>query len=109
MSSLNRKLLRDLLGIWGQAVAIALVIAAGVATFVMSLSTLASLSVTKDTYYDRYRFGDVFATLKRAPDALVPRMAEIPGVSQVQTRIVFQVTIDVEDMVEPANSCARRE
>ena len=56
MRALDRKLLRDLWLIKEQALAIALVIACGVATFVMSLSTLASLARTQDTYYDRYRF-----------------------------------------------------
>jgi hypothetical protein len=43
LSALNRKLLRDLLGMRGQAIAIALVIAAGVAMFVMYLSNFDSL------------------------------------------------------------------
>jgi len=102
MNSLDRKLFRDLFRIKGQAAAISLVIGAAVGTFVMSLSTLESLSKTKDTYYDRYRFAHVFAHLKRAPNALVDRIAKIPGVSQVQTRIVYDVTIDVEGMAEPA-------
>ncbi len=102
MNSLDRKLFRDLLGMKGQAAAISLVIAAAVGTFVMALSTLESLSRTKDTYYDRYRFAHVFAQLKRAPNSLVDRIAAIPGVSQVQSRIVFDVTIDVEGLPEPA-------
>ena len=79
MTALNRKLIRDLYGMKTQAAAIAVVIAAGVATFVMSLSTLESLSRSKDTYYDRYRFAHVFAHLKRAPDTLVARIGEIQG------------------------------
>jgi putative ABC transport system permease protein len=102
MTPLNQKLVRDLLGMKTQAAAISVVIAAGVATFVMSLSTLASLSRSKDAYYDRYRFAHVFTHLKRAPNDLAVRIASIPGVGQVQTRIVFDVTIDVAGMPEPA-------
>ena len=102
MTALNRKLLRDLYGMLTQAGAIAVVIAAGVATFVMSLSTLASLSQTKDTYYDRYRFAHVFSHLKRAPNTLATRIGSLPGVGQVRTRIVVDVTIDVPGMSEPA-------
>lgn len=102
MRALDRKVIRDLLEMKGQAVAIALVMACGVATFVMSLSTLDSLRRTMDTYYDRYRFAQVFLHLKRAPARLAAEFAEIPGVAQVQTRIVVDVSLDVPGLVEPA-------
>ncbi|MEQ8787808.1 MAG: FtsX-like permease family protein [Pirellulaceae bacterium] len=102
MSMLDRKLLRDLWAMKGQALAIALVIGAGVATFVMSLSTLESLSSTLDAYYQRYRFAHVFASMKRAPNSLGERIVEIPGVAQTSLRIVEDVTLDVEGMIEPA-------
>ena len=102
VSALDRKLLRDLWGIKGQVAAIALVLAAGVATCVMSLSTLESLARSKDAYYERYRFAHVFGHVKRAPKTLAARLEMIPGVAQVQTRIVVDVTLNVPDMVEPA-------
>src|SRR5262245_62962495 len=77
-----------MLHMWGQILAICAVIACGVATFVMSLSALYALQTTQGTYYDRYRFADVFVGLKRAPNALESRLAEIPGVAHVQTRVV---------------------
>ena len=43
MRTLDRKLLRDLVGLRGQAIAIAMVIVSGVATYIMSISTLDSL------------------------------------------------------------------
>jgi putative ABC transport system permease protein len=102
MRSLDRKLLRDLLGMWGQALAITLVQACGVAMFVMMLCTLESLSETRRAYYERRRFAEVFAHLKRAPNSLVERIAELPGVACVQTRIVVDVTLDVPGLTEPA-------
>lgn len=102
MSALNRKMLRDLLHMKGQALAICLVMACGIAIFVMALSMVDSLQRTLDTYYDHHRFAEVFAHLKRAPNSLARRIAEIPGVSQMQTRIVEQVTLDVPGMAEPA-------
>jgi putative ABC transport system permease protein len=101
MTALDRKLVRDLWHIRGQALAIALVIACGVATFVMSLSVYASLQGTLDAYYERYRFARVFAHLKRAPESLIERIREIPGVSQVQARVVEHVTLDVPGLDEP--------
>lgn len=102
MRALDRKLIRDLWQMKGQAIAICLVMACGVATFVMSLSTLGTLQRTRDAYYERYRFGQVFAHLKRAPNALAERIETLPGVAQVQTRVVMNVTLDVEGMAEPA-------
>ena len=100
---LDRKLLRDLWTLKGQALAISLVIGAGVAMFVMYLSTFASLRLTQQTYYDRYRFAHVFAGMTRAPLALRERAAEIPGVARVEARVVVDVTIDVPALTEPAS------
>lgn len=102
ISSLDRKLLRDLAQMKGQALAIAVVIAAGVATYVNSRTILYSLELTRATFYERYRFSDVFATVKRAPDSMAERLAEIPGVAQVETRIVELVTLDVPGLEDPA-------
>jgi putative ABC transport system permease protein len=51
MRALDRKVLRDLWHLRGQVVAIALVIASGVAVLIMSLSTLEALRRTTDAYY----------------------------------------------------------
>ena len=101
MSALNRKLFRDLWNIKGQAFAIALVITAGAATFVMALTTLGSLQVTRSTFYRDYRFADVFAMLKRAPEGLRSRLQAIPGVAQVETRVVAPVNLVVEGFSDP--------
>ena len=60
VSALNRKLLRDLWQMKGQVFAIAMVVASGVAMYVMYLSNFASLRQTQQTYYARQRFADVF-------------------------------------------------
>ncbi len=102
LPALDRKALRDLWHMKGQAVAIALVIGCGVALFVLSRSMLLSLELTQTTYYQRYNFAEVFASLKRAPDALKERIAEIPGVARVETRIVVGVNLSVPGLLEPA-------
>ena len=70
ISALDRKLLRDVWQMKGQTLAICLVIACGVSTFVMGLSTIRALEQTQQTYYDRYHFADVFTHVKRAPRSL---------------------------------------
>jgi putative ABC transport system permease protein len=102
LTSLNRKLLRDLWQMKAQALAIAMVVASGVAMFVMYLSAFSSLRATQRSYYEQQRFADVFATLKRAPLSLAAEVAAIPGVSAVEARVVTNVTLDLEGMVEPA-------
>jgi putative ABC transport system permease protein len=100
--ALDRKLLRDLWILKGQAVAIAAVIGAGLAMFVAYLSTFESLERSQGRYYERYRFADVFAQLKRAPLSLGADIAAIPGVLAVETRVVASVTLDVPGLDEPA-------
>jgi putative ABC transport system permease protein len=102
MQAINRKLLRDLVRLRGQVVAIALVVACGIASFVTTMSTYESLRNAQATYYEQYRFAQVFAQLKRAPDALEPRLSRLPGVARVQTRVVVDVTLDVPGLPEPA-------
>jgi putative ABC transport system permease protein len=102
LSNLNRKLLRDLWGMKGQAFAIATVVAAGVAMYVMYLSNFESLRETRRVYYERQRFGDVFASLKRAPLRVGSTLADIPGVATVETRVVVNVSLDIEGLDEPA-------
>ena len=104
LRALDRKLLRDLWHMRGQALAIALVVMCGVATYVMFLSTLESLRGTQSSYYREYRFADVFASLKRAPDVLRQRILDIPGVDQVETRVVAQVRLDMPAFPEPVTA-----
>ncbi len=102
MTPLNKKLFRDLWRLRGQVLAIALVIGSGVATLVMSLSTIEALEATTEAYYQRYRFADVFAQAKRAPNHLSNKISSIPGVQSLQTRITYYATLDIANFEEPA-------
>lgn len=61
-----------------------------------------SLKLTQATYYEQYRFADVFAALKRAPESLAEQIGSIPGVGAVETRVVMGVNLDVPGLKEPA-------
>ncbi|MBI5766696.1 MAG: ABC transporter permease [Verrucomicrobia bacterium] len=102
MSLLDRKLLRDLRALKSQALAVALVMACGLAMMVTTRSLILSLSTTRDNYYERHRFAEVFARLKRAPNSVRDELVKIPGVATVQTGIAIQVTLDVPGLMEPA-------
>jgi putative ABC transport system permease protein len=101
VKALRRKLLRDLWGMKGQALAIAMVIVSGVATFVISLSTLDSLRETRAVFYRDNRFAEVFASLKRAPESLADAVRAIPGVDRVETRVTAAASLEVPGFPEP--------
>lgn len=103
VKALDRKLLRDLWRMKGQAAAIALVIAAGVAMYVSQISVLQSLRETQLDYYARHRFADVFAGCKRAPLALMDDIRAIPGVENAEARVTLGVTLDIPRFDEPAS------
>src|SRR4026209_723455 len=94
-SHLDRKLLRDLSRMKGQAIAVALVIACGLAMLTMSRHLIKSLESTRREYCEASRFAQVFAHVKRAPNSLIARIADIPGVAGVQAGISVQVTLDI--------------
>ncbi|MCB1600263.1 MAG: FtsX-like permease family protein [Xanthomonadales bacterium] len=101
MTALNRKLLRDLWHVKSQVLAIVLVMASGIATFLMSVSNLDSLTATRERFYLEYRFADVFATLKRAPLSVGADIAEIDGVGAVELSIQAPMRIRLEGFADP--------
>ena len=102
MKVLNKKLIRDLWKLRGQVLAVALVISSGVATLVMSLSTIEALEDTTQAYYQRYRFGEIFAIATRAPLRLTNQISQINGVQTVQTRVSSYANIDIQGFDQPA-------
>ena len=104
MSPINKMLWRDLWHLRGQVLAAALVVACGVAAYVTMRSAYISLQAAQASYYASYRFADVFAHLKRAPESLVTEIRALPGVAQVHTRVVADVTLDVPGLSEPASA-----
>lgn len=103
MSALLRKLLRDLVRLQGQVITIALVVACGIASFVTMRSNYDSLMFSRDSYYEEFRFADVFARLERAPSSVEARVQGVPGVARVYTRVVESVMVPMPDMPRPAS------
>ena len=102
VSVLDRKALRDLWHLRGQLAAVALIVACGVASIVTIRTAYDSLRQSLDSYYRDYRFADVFASLRRAPNALSGRIAALPGVAAIETRVVVHVTLAVPGLADPA-------
>lgn len=95
MQAIDRKLLRDFKRLWIQAVAIALVLACGVAILLTSVGMYRALSETRLAYYERNRFADVFAHTTRAPLSLLDEIARIDGVMSVEGRISGEAILDI--------------
>ncbi len=102
MRTLDKKLVRDIVRMWAQSLAIAAVLASGVMVMVMSYGAQRSLTETRDTYYERARFADVWSNAARAPMSLVPEIATIEGVARVEARISQIAILDIEGLSSPA-------
>lgn len=101
MKALDRKLLRDLRLMWSQALTIALVVGSGIGGFLTSLSAVDSLALARDRFYADGRFADVFAGVKRAPNALVDSLRQVEGVADVQTTLEQMVRVEIPGLSDP--------
>ncbi|MBL0419004.1 FtsX-like permease family protein [Ramlibacter sp. AW1] len=101
MRALDRKVLRDLRLLWSQALTIALVVASGIGGFLATLSAVDSLARARDDFYASGRFADVFAAVKRAPNAMASRLLEVPGVLDVQTTVEHFARVTVPGSPDP--------
>jgi len=100
--ALNRKLVRDVWRTRAQVASIAMVLAGGVLCVMSIRGASSSLMRARDAYYAKARFADVFVTLTRAPDEMAARLAAVPGVARVATRVVKDVRLDVPGLDRPA-------
>lgn len=102
MRALEKKLFRELGRLKGQIASIALVLASGIVCFLAMHGTSTVLGDAVARFYDRYRFGHVFAHLERAPETAARRVEQLRGVEAVETRLAVDVTVPIEGMSRPA-------
>jgi putative ABC transport system permease protein len=100
---LDRKLVRELLAAKGLLLAITSIITVGVACYVSMQSVYNNLSGAKQRYYRQCRMADFWIDLKKVPTAELAPLAQLPGVTQIQPRIQFYATVDLEGVPEPIN------
>lgn len=104
MTTLQRKLWRELWQLRLQLLSIALVVAAGVMTVVTMNGSYWSLLAARDQYYQQTRFADVWVGLKRAPQSLVARVAALPGVMAAEARVTSLARLDLGGEGPPAEA-----
>ncbi len=102
MSMLHRKLRRDVWHARGQLGAIALVLACGVALFVALRSMHGYLRYRQAAYYREARFADLFVQVTRAPRSVAAQARLLPGVTQVEPRVVATAVLDLPGRGDPA-------
>ncbi|MBD3679681.1 MAG: ABC transporter permease [Rhodobacteraceae bacterium] len=102
MDALDRKLLRDFRRLWAQALAIALVLACGVAILMTTFGMYQALNETRAAYYERNRFADLFAQTRRAPLTLMPEIRAIEGVYAVEPRVTGAAILTIPGRAENA-------
>ncbi len=103
MGVLHLKLLRELRRLWAQVVAIALVIAAGVATLIIGVGTYHSLERTRAVYYESHGFADLFAGVTRAPRSALAQIGAIDGVLTSDGRITRLASASMEGLADPVS------
>lgn len=101
VSVLDRKLIRDLAASRSVLAAIAAIMMIGVCCFVAMASLYFNLRESRDRYYVQARMADFWIDLKKLPLAELARIRDLPGVAQLETRIVFPVTADLDGVERP--------
>ncbi len=88
MNTLMRKTWRDLRRSWTLALALVVIIALGIATYVASLGAYRDLGTSYEETYARLHFADIFVRFGVAPASIVDDVAAIPGVRAVEGRLI---------------------
>lgn len=101
MRALHRKLGRDLRGTLGTLLTVVAIIAVGTGSYIGMRSAQRILLTSQAAYYREYRFADFWIDVKKAPQGAVERVAELPGIATLETRVVFDVILDLPDRIRP--------
>lgn len=104
LRSLDRKLLRDLKRLRTQALAVAGVLACGVALFVMATGMYDSLERARDGYYDAARMADLAVSVVRAPDPVANDLAALPGINALEARVSGIGLLDLAGKSDPVSA-----
>jgi len=102
MLALDIKLLRDFRRLALQGLAIAVVLACGVAILLTAFGMHRALIDTRSAYYERNRFADIFAETRRAPLRLLTEIRAIEGVTTAEPRVQGMAILDLPDRAELA-------
>ena len=101
MRALQRKLLRDLWGNAGTLATVVAIIAVGTGSYIGLASAQRILTASQSAYYRDYRLADFWVDVKKAPLTAVEQVAAMPGIADVEPRVVFDLIIDLPAKTRP--------
>ncbi len=104
MKTLDKKLFRDLWNIKSQAITIGLVVATGVANLISFGSNYDSLQIARDSFYSSKNLAQGFVYCKVAPESILKEIQKIPGIYQIESRIIKEVTLDFSEEIMPTGA-----
>lgn len=85
---LFRKTLRDFRASWAQSVALMVIVALGVASYIALVSSYRDLQSSYDRTYETLHFADVTFAVAAAPMTVADELRAIPGVTAVTPRLI---------------------
>lgn len=85
----------------GQVATITLILASGIAAYVCLSGAHRALSTSRDAYYARHAFPDLFVHLERAPRTVADELRALPGVVAVDERLVEPVSFRLPGRIRP--------
>lgn len=106
MKVLHRKLMRELFAAKGVLVAIISIIAVGIGCFIAMSSTYDNLEYSRQSYYRVCQMADFSVELKKVPVGDLATLTDVPGVTNILPRIVFEVTASLEGVEKPLSGQA---
>jgi hypothetical protein len=105
---LNRKLKRDLWQTKGMLTAVILIVAVGVSCLVGMMGTSRNLQMARNIYYGQCRMADFWIDLKKMPTTELNVLDDLNGISEIRSRIAFQVSGFTDPATPWRGSCRQR-
>ncbi|MCK8061023.1 MULTISPECIES: ABC transporter permease [unclassified Fusibacter] len=84
----------------GQFIAVTVVLAVGLLSYVSLNMTLLNLETTVNTYYEMTNTADIFSEVMRVPESQIEQLLSIPGVTGVNGRVIQNVKFDTGNELE---------
>jgi len=103
MKKFNLRLYRHIREAKGQFIAVSMVVAVGIMTYVAISLAVTDLEVGTQKYYELNNFQDVSVELMKINESGIERIRRMPRVESAQGRVFFKTPLEVEDKDEKVN------
>lgn len=97
MKKLLLKTWRDMLARKGQFIALIVLVALGITSYVSFISGYEDLKSSTTETYERLKFADFTTQVLNAPRSALPQIERVPGVAAVEGRLIIDTLLDLSD------------